>query len=699
MGSNAIVKATNIYGNYMPGGVFRNAANNHGVKGKFNYKPNNQKRDHEGVSKESTSTAIPTEQPRDSDGFQSVKPRRGVVLETQNGDEIYKDEMFDENSYTDACFKEFRNLNQGVMDDFINQQGKLVDKSKTGYIMIPHFQSGPRDEVIQNIYQSFTFAKVWDRVRRFDRHIRAGTDIVIQPTPSESLFLIHLAEPEHLQQLVGSQTVAFFKKDRFAKVEHEMKKAGDIRIYAFQKPNFTYIVQNAPITFPLNEEVCTKLYELFSRQMGPDYIIHVSPVRKQYQIRPLNGTVQETIDVLTGSYKVNIELKDGVSITDVKYPYEGKIFLNLSNGKHTVYTEKIGGSRRCRLCRGLNCERDRCVECCRSCYMPLTNDEDHSEVECLENIHNPAVQNKTRRLAQKTNDLLYYQKAKTIEMEKLRLNDPTTIEALKSERQGEIGDVRTSYSQIVKKNRNEGELMATLNRNENPVADSMLKMKVTQARGRQRGYEKRAQKTQDRDKRNSEMMKDKRYQESEQRLRKEMEEEEQRSKALAAAERAEAMKQAGGGAKKPHLGKQLNHQQQQQSSEGNNNDDNINMDVGDESNGATGGENNHQVEIDYNKIMSENVGKGGTTDWYDQPGSPNTEIWNAAITGAGAKSQRERGKVEELRQLPETPTTAGINQAGQKLPGPVGMAGSPQVTGNQDWQHPDFQHPTHGGNT
>ena len=79
--------------------------------------------------------------------------------------------------------------------------------------------------------------------------------------------------------------------------------------------------------------------------------------------------------------------------------------------------------------------------------MPLSNDQDHSEVECLENIHNPAVQNKTRRLAQKTNDLLHYQKTKTIEMEKLRLNDPTTIKALKSEREGEIGEVRTSYSQ------------------------------------------------------------------------------------------------------------------------------------------------------------------------------------------------------------------------------------------------------------
>ena len=91
-----------------------------------------------------------------------------------------------------------------------------------------------------------------------------------------------------------------------------MKEAGDIRIYAFQKPNFTYIVQNVPVTFPLNKEVGMKLYELFSKQMGPDYTIQVSPVRKQYQIRPLNGAVQETMDILTGSYKVNIELKDGV---------------------------------------------------------------------------------------------------------------------------------------------------------------------------------------------------------------------------------------------------------------------------------------------------------------------------------------------------------------------------------------------------
>ena len=86
---------------------------------------------------------------------------------TEKGEEYFKDEAFDKNTYTDACSREFRNLNQGVIDDYIKEQSKLVDKSHTGYILIPAFQSGSRDEVIQNVYQSFTFAKVHDNLRNF----------------------------------------------------------------------------------------------------------------------------------------------------------------------------------------------------------------------------------------------------------------------------------------------------------------------------------------------------------------------------------------------------------------------------------------------------------------------------------------------------------------------------------------------------
>ena len=57
-------------------------------------------------------------------------------------------------------------------------------------------------------------------------------DLIIQPTPSESCFLIHFNDPEHLKQLVGNQTIAYFKKDKFSRVENEMK-AGEIRIFAF----------------------------------------------------------------------------------------------------------------------------------------------------------------------------------------------------------------------------------------------------------------------------------------------------------------------------------------------------------------------------------------------------------------------------------------------------------------------------------
>ena len=70
--------------------------------------------------------------------------RHGLELEVdgyKKGEEYFKDEVFDENTYTDACFREFRNLNQGVIDDYIKEQSKLVDKSHTGYILIPAFQS------------------------------------------------------------------------------------------------------------------------------------------------------------------------------------------------------------------------------------------------------------------------------------------------------------------------------------------------------------------------------------------------------------------------------------------------------------------------------------------------------------------------------------------------------------------------------
>ena len=58
--------------------------------------------------------------------------------------------------------------------------------------------------------------------------------------------------------------------------------------------------------------------------MGEDFIITVTAGKKQYQIRPQNGPYQESIETLSGNYKVNIEMKDGVSIRDIKYPMKAK---------------------------------------------------------------------------------------------------------------------------------------------------------------------------------------------------------------------------------------------------------------------------------------------------------------------------------------------------------------------------------------
>ena len=57
---------------------------------------------------------------------------------TEKGEEYFKDEAFDKNTYTDACSREFRNLNQGVIDDYIREQSKLIDKSHPGYIFARH---------------------------------------------------------------------------------------------------------------------------------------------------------------------------------------------------------------------------------------------------------------------------------------------------------------------------------------------------------------------------------------------------------------------------------------------------------------------------------------------------------------------------------------------------------------------------------
>ena len=49
--------------------------------------------------------------------------------------------------------------------------------------------------------------------------------------------------------------------------------------------------------------------------------------------------------------------------------------------------------------------------------MSLSGEEEHSEVECLENIASPIVQSKTRRLAQKTNNRLHYKTTETVDIE------------------------------------------------------------------------------------------------------------------------------------------------------------------------------------------------------------------------------------------------------------------------------------------
>ena len=616
--------AKNLYGNPMPGAVFKN--NTHGIKGKFPYRPNPSKRSLEGSTKQSTSNNVTPNTQVDEEGFQTVNKnkRAGTLVVTEKGEEYFKDEIFDENTYTDACFREFRTLNQSVIDEYLKEQSKLADKKHTGYILIPAFQSGSRDEVIQNVYQSFTFAKVHDNLRNFTRHIRVGSDhdLVIQPTPSESCFLIHLNDPEHLKQLVGNQTIAYFKKDKFSRGENDMKKAGEIRIFAFKKPNFTYIVQNAPIFNPLATEAEQKLLDIFEQQMGDDFIITITAGKKQYQIRPQNGPYQESIETLSGNYKVNIEMKDGAEMRDIKYPYEGKIFLNLSNGQHTVYTEKIGGGRRCRLCRGLNCERDRCVECCRSCFMPLSGEEEHSEVECLENIASPVVQSKTRRLAQKTNDLLHYKTTKTVDIESKLVESFTrpVMDQLKKTREMELKDVKGTYSSVVKKTRKEGEMMATLNRSDNPHSDKMLKMKLSQDKGRRSRNQKNAERNLDRDRENEEIMKSKEYQEEQKRLREEMDQQEQAVRARRAAEINSAMRAAAENSK--------NQQQMLKKSKTNDDMEFEEDNAGDNSHQENGG-NARREENEAQKSWADQ-GEGDADAWKDT-GAPNAS--NPTLVG------------------------------------------------------------------
>ena len=79
MASNSIKAAKNIYGNCIPGAVYKNTSDSLGVKGKFTNKSGHQKGDHEGTSKGIPTIAKPTDLSGDTDGFQQVSKtkRRG----------------------------------------------------------------------------------------------------------------------------------------------------------------------------------------------------------------------------------------------------------------------------------------------------------------------------------------------------------------------------------------------------------------------------------------------------------------------------------------------------------------------------------------------------------------------------------------------------------------------------------------------
>ena len=149
----------------------------------------------------------------------------------------------DPDTFNKEIFQHFRNVNNELKQTIISEYQKVLDPRTAGYIDLPPYQPGTRQDVLTNVYQSFSCVKITDPGTKRERFLLPGSDydMIITPTKCESLFLFFCKEPI-LNQLVEQQEISYFRRGR----NNEVTPKGLMKIYGFKKPIIYLLDRRGP---------------------------------------------------------------------------------------------------------------------------------------------------------------------------------------------------------------------------------------------------------------------------------------------------------------------------------------------------------------------------------------------------------------------------------------------------------------------
>lgn len=369
-------------------------------------------------------------------------------------DETYEREReenadIDPDTFNKEIFQHFRKVNNELKQTIITEYQRVLDTRTAGYIDLPPYQPGTRQDVLNNVYQSFACVKITDPGTNRERFLLPGSDydMIITPTKCESLFLFFCKEPI-LNQLIEQQEISYFRRSRTG----EILPKGLMKIYGFKNPSYTYLIDGAPASH-INQFI-QPIQDIFQRQLGEKYNVNVSLERRTFTITRPNGDI-ERINSKTGRLRAIIEVKD-LQLKEFIYPIEGKFRVKIPtlNDHVTLYTERVTGkTKSCKFCKGEECSRDNCKNRCRFCFQQI--DKDHRETACEAKFSKDKNLPNNKRLSQKLQEIISYQGAETYDLEKEQIENPEIRQNIKDKQETTHENTIQSYSKKAQMSYNE----------------------------------------------------------------------------------------------------------------------------------------------------------------------------------------------------------------------------------------------------
>ena len=262
-------------------------------------------------------------------------------------------------------------------------------------------QAASETELMINIIQSLSRVTITDPDTQTLRNLKMdlqSSDIRIQPTRLDTIWILHARQESIINQLVIRESVAYFKRGSAWRGEKPIQ-SGIFHIKSFKNAYITYKIRGATVDSNL-ENYMMEVKKIFQRKCQNAEVV-VEAQKKRIQIWDFRDTTLMEKEVFSGDILVKIASNSWTeeAAEEFEGPFHMKIKLKNEESPKivTMFCEPISGKQKCKTCGGTSCNRFVCKSKCPNCYLDLG--DGHEIATCTVNPDKKVRQ--TNRIAQK----------------------------------------------------------------------------------------------------------------------------------------------------------------------------------------------------------------------------------------------------------------------------------------------------------